>query len=291
MSAGILVKVKSGKIDLFCHSKRAVDTYTRVHDCLLVDRFKGGHYFNSFQYASLIHGPRFLWQLLNITSSEPEGCYHCSMMFHWEPEGRYHHRLCTGIVPFWFSMQSHWIVILPFWPSTDATPWEPEGRYHHRLCTGIVPFLVLMQSHWIVIMPFWPSTDATPWEPEGRYHHRLCTGIVPFWFSMQSHWIVIMPFWPSTDDIISITIDSSLTLWLANCSSCERVMNQLSTAFIHSWFGSFFDELMSQSHTMTSSVNSRFLMDSRHNRKLVIKLIYVEHILVRALLTQNGYTT
>ena len=41
------------------------------------------------------------------------------MMFHWEPEGRYCHRLCTVIAPFWFSTEHRWIVIMPFWLSTD----------------------------------------------------------------------------------------------------------------------------------------------------------------------------
>ena len=31
-----------------------------------------------------------------------------SMMSHWEPEGRYNHRLCTAIVSFWFSMKYCW---------------------------------------------------------------------------------------------------------------------------------------------------------------------------------------
>ena len=47
--------------------------------------------------------------------------WHChySKMFHWEPEGCYHHRLCTAIVPFWFSMEHLWISMAPFWLSTD----------------------------------------------------------------------------------------------------------------------------------------------------------------------------
>ena len=43
----------------------------------------------------------------------------CSSMFRWEPEGGYHHRLCTVIVPFWFSTEHCWILIAPFWLSTD----------------------------------------------------------------------------------------------------------------------------------------------------------------------------
>ena len=40
-------------------------------------------------------------------------------MFCWEPEEHYHHRLCTVIVPFWFSTEHLWILIVPFWLSTD----------------------------------------------------------------------------------------------------------------------------------------------------------------------------
>ena len=46
--------------------------------------------------------------------------YNYSKMFFWEPEGRYHHRLCTLITPFWFSKEHLWIVIMPFWLSTDV---------------------------------------------------------------------------------------------------------------------------------------------------------------------------
>ena len=37
----------------------------------------------------------------------------------WEPEGHYHHRLCTVIMPFWFSMEHLSILIGPLWLSTD----------------------------------------------------------------------------------------------------------------------------------------------------------------------------
>ena len=37
----------------------------------------------------------------------------------WEPEGRYCHRLCTAIAPFWFSTEHLSIGITPFWLSTD----------------------------------------------------------------------------------------------------------------------------------------------------------------------------
>ena len=41
-------------------------------------------------------------------------------MFHWEPEGRYRHRHCTAIAPFWFSTEHLWIVIATFLLSTDS---------------------------------------------------------------------------------------------------------------------------------------------------------------------------
>ena len=33
--------------------------------------------------------------------------------------GHYRHRLCTVIVPFWFSMEHLWTALMPFWLSTD----------------------------------------------------------------------------------------------------------------------------------------------------------------------------
>ena len=44
-------------------------------------------------------------------------------MFHWKPEVCYCHRLCTATAPFWFSTEHHWIVITPFWLSTDKSSW------------------------------------------------------------------------------------------------------------------------------------------------------------------------
>ena len=54
--------------------------------------------------------------LVCIVSWEPEGHYHYSMIFRWEPEVCYSHRLCTVIVPFWFLTEHHWM-ITPFWLS------------------------------------------------------------------------------------------------------------------------------------------------------------------------------
>ena len=75
------------------------------------------------------------------------------LVFCWEPKGRYCHRLCTAIAPFWFSTKHLSILIGP------CQYWEPEGRYRHRLSTAIVPFWVSKEHLWILIGPFQLSTD------------------------------------------------------------------------------------------------------------------------------------
>ena len=45
-------------------------------------------------------------------------------MFRWDPEGRFCHRLCTAIAPFWFSMEYLWTSLMPFWLSTDDISWS-----------------------------------------------------------------------------------------------------------------------------------------------------------------------
>ena len=54
-----------------------------------------------------------------IVIRRPEGRYHFSKMFCWESEGRCDHRICTPIVPFWYSTENLWILIVPFWLSID----------------------------------------------------------------------------------------------------------------------------------------------------------------------------
>ena len=44
-----------------------------------------------------------------------------SKMFHWEPEGCYRYTMAMGLAPFWFTIEHPWIVIVPFWLSTDNT--------------------------------------------------------------------------------------------------------------------------------------------------------------------------
>ena len=55
----------------------------------------------------------------HVVSWEPEGRYQYSKLFHWEPKGRYRCTMPTAKVPFWFSMEYLWIVVMPFWLATD----------------------------------------------------------------------------------------------------------------------------------------------------------------------------
>ena len=52
----------------------------------------------------------------------------------WGPQGRYCHRLCTAIAPFWFSTEHLWTVLIPFWLSTDIM-WIADG--------GVVKIIVV----------------------------------------------------------------------------------------------------------------------------------------------------
>ena len=42
-----------------------------------------------------------------------------SMMFRWEPEGRYRWTKSMAIAPFWFSTEHCWTALMPFWFSTE----------------------------------------------------------------------------------------------------------------------------------------------------------------------------
>ena len=71
---------------------------------------------------------------------EQEGRYRYSTMFCGEPEVCFHHRLCTEKAPFWFSMEHCWIVIMPFWLSTDDIHVTLNERcnlyvFRSRFCT------------------------------------------------------------------------------------------------------------------------------------------------------------
>ena len=55
-----------------------------------------------------------------FVSWEPEGRYQCSKMFCWELEGRSRCTKSMGISPFWFSTKHLWIVIVPFWLTSNG---------------------------------------------------------------------------------------------------------------------------------------------------------------------------
>ena len=57
----------------------------------------------------------------------------CSRMFRSEPEGRYRHRLCTAIAPFWFSTEHLWtslnaLLALNWWYTYMYTNIESEHQ-------------------------------------------------------------------------------------------------------------------------------------------------------------------
>ena len=52
-------------------------------------------------------------------SWESEGCCFYSLMFSWEPEGRYHCTKSSAMAPFWFSMEHCWTALTPFWLTAD----------------------------------------------------------------------------------------------------------------------------------------------------------------------------
>ena len=82
----------------------------------------------------------------DIVSWEPEGHYHYSMIFHWEPEGRYGCTKSMVIAPFSFSMEHHWIMIMPFWLSTD------DIKESHKSHIGRF-FFLQSKVEWKVAIP------------------------------------------------------------------------------------------------------------------------------------------
>ena len=64
--------------------------------------------------------PNLTWYSRTWSSVESQkGVVSFFNMFHWEPEGRYRHRYCTTIVPFWFSVEHVWTATMSFWHSID----------------------------------------------------------------------------------------------------------------------------------------------------------------------------
>ena len=77
---------------------------------------------------------------------EPEGFYHCSKMLRWEPEGHYHYSKMLRWEP---EGHCHY---------SKTLCWEPEGHYRCTMSMSIAP-LFSTEHCWILIAPFWLSTD------------------------------------------------------------------------------------------------------------------------------------
>ena len=62
-----------------------------------------------------------------------------------------YHRLCTGIVPFWFSMEHLWLPSTPFWLQTDEFWRNGVGRGYlvdnHRVFVTIIGSMWLLRGH------------------------------------------------------------------------------------------------------------------------------------------------
>ena len=135
---------------------------------------------------------RSKWQ---IVSWGPEGHYCRSKMFRWEAEGRYCHRFCTAIAPFWFfngtSLNCNNALLVLNWQNEVLLiiSWEPQEHYHYSMMFC--------------------------WDPEGRYHyiHPMVILIATFWFSMEHCWIVIKPFWFSAVDMWDSISFKNWAIW------------------------------------------------------------------------------
>ena len=85
------------------------------------------------------------WRV-QIVSREPEGRYQHSIIFHWEPEGRYRCTKSVAILPFWCSVEHLWTALMPFCFSPDEIIkraflcWSvlrrlPVGKNDFEICT------------------------------------------------------------------------------------------------------------------------------------------------------------
>ena len=86
---------------------------------------------------------------VHVVTWEPKWRHQYWKMFCWEPEGCYHHGICTAIAPFWFSTEHlSWILIVPFWLSTDDVQTfecihvyqKPFGVWAHKWHMYFNPF-------------------------------------------------------------------------------------------------------------------------------------------------------
>ena len=153
-------------------------------------------------------------------------------MFRWEPEGRYCHRLCTAIAPFWFSTEHLWTVITPFWLSTDDMHCFNAFLIlcfnHSSFCQSPNQYKSSVESQKGAIKIQRCSVEnqkgainiqrCSVENQKGAINIQRCSVenqkgaiavqslfilvIAPFWFSTKHLWIVIAPFWLSTDEMV-----------------------------------------------------------------------------------------
>ena len=102
-------------------------------------------------------------------------------MFSWEPEGRYCHRLCTAIAPFWFSMVHCWIMIMPFCLSTDRIWHSGHSECSTTILWSIAANLI---TTWNIDLLIAPKKHylCSMFHREYTQYIILCT--YPHWFYM-----------------------------------------------------------------------------------------------------------
>ena len=112
-------------------------------------------------------------------------------MFHSESEGHYCHRLCTAKAPFWSSRKPLWILIVPFWLSTeDMIDWmkrrwpiPPQHLVYHqgtsiRQAPVFLHLRALRKSPWkIIIRMNEYNYTACCWFSTFFQQYNTCTSI------------------------------------------------------------------------------------------------------------------
>ena len=89
----------------------------------------------AFSFTSRHLRTRMALMLFNYVLLRTEGCSRC--------------RLCTAIVPFWYSMEHCYILIMPFWLSTDEvyshlritrpiSDWSAHTQVTYMACPRLV---------------------------------------------------------------------------------------------------------------------------------------------------------
>ena len=134
--------------------------------------------------------------------SIPQGRYHYSKMLRWKPEGRYRYRHCTVIEAFWFSTEHLWMLIAPFWLSTDdmvkAHLWFMlKLVISSSLPAALRPRPYLYSSVWFHSNSRCPQTRYMSWwrslQSAGiQTSRRRCT-VTPrlwSWYRSRYHWWV-----------------------------------------------------------------------------------------------------